>query len=1031
MISNPCSARDEEWVAIAAIVDRFEQARSESVAVDWQSFLPDSGHPLHTQIAAELVRVDMERRWNAGERCRLADYRDITPLLFSDRDRLREVAFEEYRLRRQAGERITPNAYSEEYRLATDDWPIVDAMGGEAFADCPAADACEASYPPPGEVFQGFRIVREIGRGAFARAFLAEQNDLARRPVVLKLSRRRSLEPQHLARLQHTNIVPIYSVHQHDGLIAVCMPYHGEQTLAQALQASGGSPPATDCVEPPSTVARTSDETTVATDAATRKAGGHEPLDGEASAPRYSRSQVDEAVRLVRDAAFGLSHAHARGIVHRDLKPANILLANDGRPMLLDFNLSQDAAVDGLESLTIGGTLPYMAPEHLNAVAVGGEVGPPADIYSLGSILFELLAGRRPFPDRCGQLEQVVDECVRDRSAGVPSIRQLNPAVPPSLAAVVTKCLAPDPSARYQTADQLVEDLTRHLDHEALKYAANPSLRERATKWGRRHPRLFSAASVSLASLLVVAALATLLLTRAGHVRRLEAQQHYADFLDQLPEARLALGLPEADRSLLSLGLRTARPAIGMYLSDETDDWQANPHYADLGSTEQAALREQLAELCYLEARAQRVLAVSSVDSEATGARLARALHVNAVATQLLGHESPALEQQRRQIAALSGQPDEAVPLHGVVATSGPIDDYLAAQQLLADRRFEEAAQRLERLRDAHPTDPAAWLLLGYALGGVGDAVGADVAYSAAAALEPRSYVALSNRGLCRLEQGDPMAAVADFDAVLAAMPDFPTALLNRAIAYEAAGLLPQALADLNTAIATGNAPPRALLLRARVKKGLGDAAGAEADRLAGIALVPIDDTGWLARGWAQLADDAEAALPDFRQALLCSPHSTAALEHIAAVAADRLNRPQDALEALDAWLRLEPQNAHPLIGRAVLQARLGQRESALADMQAALRISREPRVLFQAACVNSLLAGDDLQDLDRGLAMLSAAIDGDRSFLLRATSDPDLQSLRKSEGWQALIAAYRELAIVKTNFKKAAATMPALPMDD
>ena len=97
--------------------------------------------------------------------------------------------------------------------------------------------------------------------------------------------------------------------------------------------------------------------------------------------------------------ADGLAHAHERGILHRDLKPANILLGDDGEPLLLDFNLAADTKLRGPASAAlIGGTLPYMAPEHLQALR--GEdrtLDARSDLYSLGVILFELLTGNHPF----------------------------------------------------------------------------------------------------------------------------------------------------------------------------------------------------------------------------------------------------------------------------------------------------------------------------------------------------------------------------------------------------------------------------------------------------------------------------------------------------------------------------------------------------------------------------------------------------------------------------------------------------------
>src|SRR4029079_17314617 len=106
-------------------------------------------------------------------------------------------------------------------------------------------------------------------------------------------------------------------------------------------------------------------------------------------------SYVESVVWLGGCLADGLAHAHERGVLHRDLKPANVLLTDEGQPMLLDFNLAEDARAGGPGAAAVGGTLGYMAPEHLEAYRGSPRaVDARSDLYSLGVILFELLTGR-------------------------------------------------------------------------------------------------------------------------------------------------------------------------------------------------------------------------------------------------------------------------------------------------------------------------------------------------------------------------------------------------------------------------------------------------------------------------------------------------------------------------------------------------------------------------------------------------------------------------------------------------------------
>src|SRR5262249_30988081 len=132
-----------------------------------------------------------------------------------------------------------------------------------------------------------------------------------------------------------------------------------------------------------------------------------------------------EALRIVARLADGLAYAHEHGILHQDLKPANVLLREDGTPMLLDFNLAQDTKLRGnLPAAHVGGTLPYMAPEQLDAFRDGRpRPDPRSDVYALGLILYELLTLRLPFPVPGGPIGERVAGMIADRRAGPPDVR--------------------------------------------------------------------------------------------------------------------------------------------------------------------------------------------------------------------------------------------------------------------------------------------------------------------------------------------------------------------------------------------------------------------------------------------------------------------------------------------------------------------------------------------------------------------------------------------------------------------------------
>src|SRR5512142_373363 len=311
-----------------------------------------------------------------------------------------------------------------------------------------------------------YRIERELGRGGMATVYLAE--DLKHdRKVALKVlkpelaavlgAERFVQEIKTTAALQHPHILPLFDSGEADAQLYYVMPYIQGETLREKLN-------------------------------------------------RETQLGVDESVRIATEIADALDYAHRHGVIHRDIKPENILL-HDGRPMVMDFGiaLAVSAAAGGrmTETGLSLGTPHYMSPEQATAEK---NITARSDVYSLGAVLYELLAGQPPHLG--GSAQQIIMKIVTEHAAPVTQMRK---SVPPNVAAAVAKALEKLPADRFETAQALGDALTdpgyRHGERgEAAGAATAPRPRT-------RDPVFLSVCAVALPA---VAGLVWLLLHRGA-----------------------------------------------------------------------------------------------------------------------------------------------------------------------------------------------------------------------------------------------------------------------------------------------------------------------------------------------------------------------------------------------------------------------------------------------------------------------------------------------------------------------------------
>jgi serine/threonine-protein kinase len=344
----------------------------------------------------------------------------------------------------------------------------LDAIFPPAVSDQSAVDAALPQV-------SGYRVECLLGRGGMGAVFRAWHHRL-NRPVALKMMlagayagprerERFQREAEAVAGLQHPNVVQVHDVGDASGRPYFTMELVDGGSLAQTLTGA--------------------------------------PL------------PVERAAELVGILAAAVQAAHTAGVVHRDLKPANVLLTIDGTPKVSDFGLARrlsDAA--GLTHTGVAlGTPSYMAPEQ-----AGGKlsaVGPAADVYALGAILYECLTGRPPIRAESPQetLRQVIAQ------DPVPPSR-LNSKVPRDLETICLKCLEKDPQKRYPSASDLAADLHRFQRGESI-VARRPGLSERFGRWVRRNQKV--AALLGASVLLTIALISDAVWLGVQHAQRRQA----------------------------------------------------------------------------------------------------------------------------------------------------------------------------------------------------------------------------------------------------------------------------------------------------------------------------------------------------------------------------------------------------------------------------------------------------------------------------------------------------------------------------
>jgi serine/threonine-protein kinase len=674
-----------------------------------------------------------------------------------------------------------------------------------------------AAASPPGLAYDQvgrFEIRRELGRGSFGVVFLAYDPQL-RRAVALKVPRPEALvtpelrerlvrEARAAAVLHHPNVVPVHEAGEAGPVCYIVSEYCPGVTLAAWLK--------------------------------------------ELTQP----VPVRLAAALVATLAEAVGHAHLQGVVHRDLKPSNVLLQprpeskapspesalqgpGAGRgaagpelpftPKVTDFGLAKFTPTtpagpagdreDQTQSGQIVGTPLYMAPEQ--ASGKSKEVGPAADIYALGVILYEVLVGRPPFR---GETPLDTREQVRSQEPVPP--RRLRPKVPRDLETICLKCLQKEPARRYAGAEGLAEDLRRFQAGAPIR--ARPVGRlEHLVKWARRQPAAAALWGVSLTAVLVLGLGGLWWAWQRAEQRRAvhEDLEQVATLLQawRLPEAETAMGRAEgrvAGGGPADLLRRVHQVRKDLTLVDALDRIRLAAATLVEGRFDYASADQDYARLFReqgLAAEGEDPAAVAArVQGSAVRAQVVAALDHWATQTGDPGRRAWLLEVARRaepgdwsdrfRDPAVWGHREALGQLAREAKVAELSPQLLTALGLVLRHTGADPVPLLTAAQERHPTD--FWLNfdLGNALAEAKREEEAAGYYRAALAVRPDTAVVHNNLGGALSAKGRPDDAVREHRRALELNPKYAKAHYGLANALRDKGRLDDAIQKFRTAIA-------------------------------------------------------------------------------------------------------------------------------------------------------------------------------------------------------------------------------------
>lgn len=845
-----------------------------------------------------------------------------------------------------------------------------------------------------------YLIVRQLGAGGMGVVWLAEDTRLQRK-VALKTVRgadadttdgrqRLMREARAAATLNHPNIAAVHDVLDIDGQVVVVFEYVEGDTLAARLQRGPMS--------------------------------------------------VSEAVEVTWQLADGLAAAHAQGIIHRDLKPSNVVLGPDGRAKVLDFGIARmvpagadmSASVPGTVGGGLVGTPGYAAPEQYLSRNVDGR----ADLYALGVMLFEMIAGQRPFPG--SDAVQLVTAVLRDEA---PQLTTAALGVPPQLERLVERLLAREPSRRPASGEEVLVELSPIRDLESSPLA------RRTVLLRQRVPT-----STLLVAVLTLAVAAGLVVWLQWNVRPLG------------PEAPVVAVLPltnssgDASNDYLGAGLAESLitslasvPRVTVLSRSAVEESrQQNPDRASFVRSLDASyivtgavqsVGDRLRVTLNLERPDASVAWGETVEGPVKGlfelqTRLATALG-NAIADQTPSGQrvppsAPATTSDPAQLAYWRGRAQldrrelpgsiqvalkefsDAIALDPkfAVAHAGLADAEWSMYGQTNDKTWAERAMAsTARAIELEPDRPSIRYITALTLSRGARYAEARTEVERALALQPTYEDAIRLRGTLLMRLGDVEGGMAEFNKAMALRPNAVTLYSEMGNALYAASRYPEALAALEKAIELSPGSALNMSRAGAAAQQMGDPARALALYERANAIQPRAETfsnmGTIYYGMGNF----EKAAAAYEGSLLIRPLSAITNRNLGD-AYTRLGRKdharlayREAVKQTESELSVSPRNARVIARLAVYQAKAGDDAAALKSLARALELAPADEQVFQRAGVVHALAGRT----DEALNAIEKAVTGGVARNLIA-EDEDFARLQPLPRFAAVISTPAEV---------------------